>query len=72
MIVSAGVKLERAAKALGLWVKTDGQLVAASDSFVADLGEKAVCVGGLVAAGRGGQHADPGPLLRVDRVLSES
>jgi hypothetical protein len=49
-IVKAGVKLERAGKALALWVKTGAQLVAASGSFVADLGEKAVCVGGQVAA----------------------
>lgn len=49
-IVKAGVKLERAGKALGLWVTTGASLVKASGQLVGDLGEKAVCVGGQLAA----------------------
>ena len=49
-IVKAGVKLERAGKALGLWVSTGASLVKASGQLVGDLGEKAVCVGGQLAA----------------------
>lgn len=49
-IVKAGVKLERAAKAAGLWVSTGASLVKASGQLVGELGEKAVCVGGQLAA----------------------
>ena len=49
-IVKAGVKLERAGKALGLWVTTGASLLKASGQLVGDLGEKAVCVGGQLAA----------------------
>jgi hypothetical protein len=49
-ILKAGVKLERAAKALGLWISTGASLVKASGQLVGELGEKAVCVGGQLAA----------------------
>jgi hypothetical protein len=49
-IVKAGVKLERAGKAVGLWVTTGASLVKASGQLVGELGEKAVCVGGQLAA----------------------
>ncbi len=49
-ILKAGVKLERAGKALGLWVQTGASLLKASGQLVNDLGEKAVCVGGQLAA----------------------
>jgi len=49
-IVKAGVKLDRAGKALGLWVTTGASLVKASGQLVGELGEKAVCVGGQLAA----------------------
>src|SRR5204862_6355862 len=41
-IVKAGVKLERAGKALGLWVTTGGSLLKASGQFVNDIGEPAI------------------------------
>ena len=49
-ILKAGVKLERAGKALGLWIKTGASLVKSSGELVADVGEKAVCVGAQLAA----------------------
>jgi hypothetical protein len=49
-IVKAGVKLERAGKALGLWVTTGASLLKASGQLVGQLGDKAVCVGGQLAA----------------------
>ena len=49
-IVKAGVKLERAGRALGLWVTTGASLVKASGELVGQLGDKAVCVAGQLAA----------------------
>jgi hypothetical protein len=49
-IVKAGVKLERAGKAIGLWVSTGASLVKSIGQFAGDLGDKAICVGGQLAA----------------------
>lgn len=49
-ILTAGAKLELAAKALGNWLSTGASLVQATGQLVADLGEKGVCVGGQLAA----------------------
>ena len=49
-MVKAGVKLERAGKALVLWVTTGASLLKASGQLASDIGDKAVCVGGQLAA----------------------
>jgi hypothetical protein len=49
-VVKAGVKLERAGKALGLWVSAGASLVKSLGQFAGDLGDKAICVGGQLAA----------------------
>jgi len=54
VLLTAGKKLELAARALVLWVQTGVALVKASGELAGQLGEKGVCVGaqlaGVVAA----------------------
>jgi len=49
-ILTATAKLELAGKALANWVGTGASLLKASGELVGDLGEKAICVGGQLAA----------------------
>lgn len=49
-ILTAGAKLELAAKALGNWVSTGASLVKSTGELVGQIGEKGICVGGQIAA----------------------
>ncbi|MDQ3369053.1 MAG: hypothetical protein M3680_26820, partial [Myxococcota bacterium] len=49
-ILRTGAKLDAAGRALELWVTTGASLVRASGQLVGELGERAVCVGGQLAA----------------------
>ncbi len=49
-ILKAGARFQALGRSLGLWVTTGASLLKASGQLIGELGEKAVCVGGQLAA----------------------